>query len=83
MNYDRPQWVYVGNGTFRYWDGDIWTDEYREGDEHLKEPPPEWDGAKHAADRHGAHERRGPSLVWIAVALLALVGVVAVALLLG
>ena len=33
MSSDKPQWYYVGNGTFRYWDGLIWTDEYRDGDD--------------------------------------------------
>jgi hypothetical protein len=33
VNSDKPQWYYVGNGTFRFWDGLIWTDEYRDGDD--------------------------------------------------
>ncbi|EAP97552.1 hypothetical protein JNB_18818 [Janibacter sp. HTCC2649] len=75
LNYDRPGWFYVGNGTFRYWDGDIWTDEYRDGDDPAP-PAPEYSGPKHESGK-----RRELPLWLVAFAVVLIVTAAAIAIL--
>ncbi|WP_404384161.1 hypothetical protein LL946_01755 [Knoellia locipacati] len=59
VNPDKPRWYYVGNGTFRFWDGLVWTDEYRAGVD-----PRHADAQNYSGPKHRSLERGG-LLLWL------------------